>query len=412
MSRTLEVFEHGKLHVTEGPAGLRPHEFDALVRFNDAHDGKYFEVGHRWIRTTSYVGYVEVGELAIEVMPKADRDAPSTRVWREGLIEMLRVAMGLRLERLSSATQQVTRSPLLDLIAQAYLAELQPLIHEGLAKGYRTAQGNGSVFRGRLAMPRHLRENIARADRFFVEYQTFDHDIIVNRLLAAALEVLSWAALSSGVASAVDAALAAFPEVELNGLTGAMFDRVRLSRATQRYANALTYARMIIAQQGPQLRNGRERVFALLFDMNALWEQYIAVLLRRSAPSGLTVHTQERHAFWTPEHRGVRRVRPDIVVRRAGSGDTILVIDTKWKVPTAGLPSDEDLKQMFVYNELLHATRSVLLYPQTSRSSPTTGTYATKEHGCEQIHVGLFEGAAWSTAAIKRQLAAVLGSDP
>ena len=30
-----------------------------------------------------------------------------------------------------------------------------------------------------------------------------------------------------------------------------------------------------------ELRAGRARVFALLFDMNLLWERYIAVLLRR-----------------------------------------------------------------------------------------------------------------------------------
>ena len=39
---------------------------------------------------------------------------------------------------------------------------------------------------------------------------------------------------------------------------------------------------MILAHQGPRLRSGRAPVFALLFDMNALWEHYIAVLLRRA----------------------------------------------------------------------------------------------------------------------------------
>jgi 5-methylcytosine-specific restriction enzyme subunit McrC len=267
------------------------------------------------------------------------------------------------------------------------------------------------VFRGRLKMADHLRENIARADRFFVEYQTFDHDIAINRALAAALEVLSWCGLSPSVARSVDASLAQLPELQTSRVTVADVDRIRLTRATQRYANALMYARMILAQQGPHLRAGRERVFALLFDMNVLWERYVAALLLRSAPLGLRVHAQERHIFWTPQHHSVRRVKPDIVVRaesRDGHGPALLVIDTKWKVPLNGVPSDDDLKQMFVYNELLGGPRSMLLYPETATSRPVTGPYATKPHTCEQRHVGLCQAGAWSSPAIKEQLAQLL----
>lgn len=412
MSRTLEVFEHQKLLVTTTGLGIRPHEFDALVRFNDHQGGQYFEVGHKCLKARNFVGYVEVGDLAIEILPKADRNASSsTAMWRDGLLEMLRVALGLRLEGLPSASQKLTRSRLLDLIAQAYLAELEPLLHEGLARGYRTSQSNGAVFRGRLKIAEHLRANRVHAERFFVEYQMFDHDIAVNRVLAAALDSLSWCALSPGVACRVDACLSQFPDVAANGVTSTTLERLRLTRATQRYANALVYARMILAQQGPQLRAGRERVFALLFDMNTLWERYVATLLRRGAPWNLQIHAQERHVFWTPQHHAVRRVKPDIVVRAEapdGPGRALLVIDTKWKVPSKGLPSDDDLKQMFVYNELLDSAHSMLLYPATTSSFPATGTYATTQHSCRQFHLGLFEGARWNSPAIKQQLAQLL----
>ena len=416
MSRTLEVFEHQRLSVTNDGPGLRSHEFDALVRFNDAHRGQYFDIGHKHLRTRSFVGYIEVGELAIEILPKADREAgPPTGMWRDGLLEMLRVALGMRLARLPEAGQKPTRRRLLDLIAQAYLAELEVLLHEGLARGYRTTQSNGTVFRGRLKIADHMRENIARADRFFVEYQTFDHDIAVNHVLAAALEVLSWCALSPGVACEVDACLARFPEVGLAAVTAATLERIQLTRATQRYASALVYARMILAQHGPHLRAGRDRVFALLFDMNALWERYVAALLRRAAPPGLEVHAQERHAFWTARHGAARRVRPDIVVRARNSregGKAVLVIDTKWKVPPAGIASDDDLKQMFVYNELLGTLRSVLLYPRTLTSQDVTGTYAARPHGCEQRYVGLSDDRTWSSQVIAQQLVELLSELP
>jgi 5-methylcytosine-specific restriction enzyme subunit McrC len=410
MSRkALRVFEHEKLHVSESGDAIRPHEFDALLKFNDENGSQYFDVGHKHLRAKSFVGYIEVGKLAIEILPKADRGATqSATVWRDGLIEMLHVALGLRLERHPDAAQEVSQARLIDLIAQAFLAEVEPLLHEGLAKGYRTEQSNGAVFRGRLKIADQIRENAARADRFFVEYQTFDHDIIVNRLLAAALHALSWAALSPSVAARVEDNLARFPDVTTSQVTAATFERVRFSRSTTRYRHALTYARMILAHQGPQLRGGRQRVFALLFNMNLLWERYIAVLLRRVVPAGLSVHTQEHHDFWAPQSHVVRQVKPDIVIRSEPNTSAVLVIDTKWKVPKNGLPSDEDLKQMFVYNELLGGAKSILLYPRTTASFYATGDYVSKNHKCEQCHVGLFDGARWSNEVIKQQLGDLL----
>jgi 5-methylcytosine-specific restriction enzyme subunit McrC len=407
MPRTLSAFEHERIKVERD--GLTQHELDALVRFNDDHSAGYFEAGYKHLRTRNFVGYVEVGDVAIEILPKADRHATGDKQpWREGLLEMLKVAGGLDLERLPNASQKVSRRPLIEMIAQAYLAEIDSLLREGLAKGYRTVEANGSVYRGRLRVTDHLRANLARADRFYVAYQLFDHHILVNRVLLAALDVLSWCALSDSTGCAVEATMARFPELAIAGIDASAIERLHLTRATQRYASALTYARMILAQQGPQLRSGRERVFALLFDMNALWERYIAVLMRRAAPPGIQIHAQEQHRFWIPQ-KGVRRVKPDIVVRDA-SGRALLVIDTKWKVPSSGMPSDDDLKQMFVYNELLGCSRSILLYPKAADSSPARGTFATGGHSCEQDHVGVIEGAHWRTAAIIEQLRALLAA--
>jgi len=395
--------------IEAGPAGdeLPQLELDAIIEFNDANDGQYFEVGHKRIRAKNFVGYLEVGGFAIEILPKADRHSPEgADVWRNGLIEMLRVALGMKLMDHGTASQHVTRTRFLDLIAQAFMGELEPLLHHGLAKGYRTVQSNGPVFRGKLKLADHVRENNARADRFFVEYQTFDHDILVNQLLAAALHELSWGALSAGVASRVEEIIARFPEVRIAGVTSALFDRVVTTRATRRYDAALMYARMILAQQGPQLRSGRKRVFALLFDMNKLWEKYIAVLMGRVAPPGVEVEKQCVETFWTSKSpKAVKAsVRPDIVLRR--DGKAILVIDTKWKASGGG-PADADLKQMFVYNELLGCRRSILLYPKLATSQPSSGLFAKRDHDCAQAYVGLFAGEKWDSEEIGKQLRAL-----
>jgi 5-methylcytosine-specific restriction enzyme subunit McrC len=414
VSTTVELFEHQTirigepLHAIDGrEVRLRERHFDDLVRFNDANDGRFFTVGHRRISLTAYVGYVEVGDLALEILPKADRaraQRGEIAAWRDGLLEMLAVATGIRLESPSRASQRTGRSSLIELIAARFLDELGVLLHQGLAKGYQDDEQNGPTFRGRLLVTEHLRANIARADRFHVRTQEYDRDVALNRILGAALDELCGLALSATCAARAAACRTEFPDVAGARPTAEAFDRIRLGRATMRYQTALILARLVLEHSAPQLRAGSSRVFALLFDMNMLWERYVAALFRRAAGTALDVSTQERHSFWVgPAHR--RGVRPDVVVRSRATGEVVLIADTKWKVLQDGPPADGDLQQMFVYNELLHCSRALLVYPSVGAVEGTRGIYAGRDHGCEALHLMPVVGSTWAASRMRETVA-------
>lgn len=421
MLKRLELFEHETVRVGQecGPAGKRfkfeRRDFEALVRFNDQNDGVFFRPGHDRLTATSYVGYLEVGHLGVEILPKADRRRhASASAWRDGLLEMLGVASDLRLESIMEAGQTTARSSLIDIVATRFVEEVERLLHEGLAKGYREAEGNRTTFRGRLVFAQHIRENAARADRLFVRYGTYDHDVVVNRILGLALRAVGEMSLSSGVAGRAKRCRLGFPEVAPVRVSADLFDRLRLGRSTIRYERSLTLARMLLEHRAPELRPGAARVFALLFDMNVLWERYVSVLFRRAAGPDLVISTQERRGFWAATGYPIRRVRPDIVVQRRRDSRVVLVADTKWKVIGDGPPGDGDLKQMFVYNELFGAPRALLLYPATSASIGRTGSFArrpgasTPPHRCETIHLGVVDGEKWSSAGLRQQIEVLL----
>ncbi|MCA9643354.1 MAG: hypothetical protein KC492_21795, partial [Myxococcales bacterium] len=384
---TIEVFEHQKLKVGAqfptregGTFELTSQHIDALNQYNSRQRITYFDSGYRSLRTRHYVGFVQVGKLSIEILPKADRDYATrteTAAWRALLIDMLNVA-GLTLKAHDDAAQAIQRGTLLELIARSFLTALERLLHEGLAKGYRTHESNGSVFRGRLLIADNIRENAARPDRFYVRYQQFDHDTPLNRILALALDVLLELPLSATLVNKARALRAWLPP--LTPSYTADFDRVKPSRNTERYRAALIFAELILKQQSPALRGGSTQVFALLFDLNQLWEAYIATLLRSVAPPELRVATQHVCKFWGGHV--VRTVRPDLVIWR---GDTVQWIgDTKWRVPDHTGPKDNELKQMFVYNELLKAKRSLLIYPagKRGRKDPVESSFFVRDHSC------------------------------
>ncbi|MEZ4299792.1 MAG: hypothetical protein R3B70_32890 [Polyangiaceae bacterium] len=422
MRGSVELFEHEKVRVGE-PLRVRngsarrftEAEHRALARFNETQGGRFFRIGHRSITATQYVGYLEVGDLAIEILPKADRRPlrpESAPAWRHGLLEMLRAATDLRLETPHAASQRTGRATLMELIARRFVDEVERLLREGLAKGYRDEESNGPTFRGKLLFPQHLRDNLVRPDRFHVRYATFDRDILVNRILRVALGVLRGLALSPDLAARSAACAAAFPDVRGLRVTSEILARVVLGRTTARYRDALVLARMILEQRAPELRAGEAPVFAILFDMNLLWERYVASLFRKVAGRRFDVVTQESRSLWREPGQPSRIVRADLVVRPRGEKRVLLVADTKWRDAPAGVPGDEELKQMFVYNELLGAPRAVLLYPSTGPATDRAGQFAARAHphGCETLHLGVIAGEAWSRDRMMEQIEGLLRS--
>ncbi|HXK18142.1 MAG TPA: hypothetical protein VNG33_10090, partial [Polyangiaceae bacterium] len=138
------------------------------MRFNDERERRLFSVGHRAITFRQYVGYLQVGDLGIEVLPKPDRRVPQDAdaiEWRAMLVEMLRVGLGVDLRFSDTSSQSLERPSLIELVVAHLMPKVEQLAHEGLARGYREEESNGSTFRGRLVFIQQLRHNHSRADR-------------------------------------------------------------------------------------------------------------------------------------------------------------------------------------------------------------------------------------------------------
>ena len=70
------------------------------------------------------------------------------------------------------------------------------------------------------------------------------------------------------------------------------------------------------------------------------------------------------------------------------------MIDTKWKVLKSYTPSDNDLKQMFVYNLHYNTDLSILLYPKTTLSTNDKKPFRNfefQDKNCQLAFTDLFD---------------------
>jgi len=386
MARQFRVFEHDKLTLYEDARGqkLEQSELARLYDFNDRNDNKYFTGIRDGVKFTSYVGVIQIGDLTIEVLPKSDREPGDVDRWHGVLLDMLRICRKVNVNAVSEANLRRRHHSVLELYFELYLDEVEQLLRQGLVKKYRRKAGNATSLKGQILFSQHLQRNLIHQERFFTQHQVYDPVNPINQILLEGLHVVADFTRSPTLSQRTAQLIDAFPFHARQRIEAHHFARLNEDRGVSHYQRAMSIARMLLLHYSPSIQSGKDQMLALLFDMNTLWEEYIYRMLVRSAPPEFEVRPQQSKRFWENH-----TVRPDLVVTRAdGDSSTTFVIDTKWKILDTRhpKPGDDDLKQMFVYNEYWSAGHSMLLYPTTSESKEVLGHFWSQDETGEKIH--------------------------
>ena len=355
---SIQVFEHEFLPI-EGT--FTKNHFIALSKLNELHNDKYFKLRHNGIKFKEYVGVIQVEGLTIEILPKIDSDTNSKTVWQNALIEMLRVTKKLKVQKVGEANVEKQQIHLLDIYFEWFLTEVNLLIHQGLIKQYYKETKNVKALKGKLEFAGHISKNTIHKERFYTTHQVYDKDHLIHQILHQALDIISNLSKGNYLYHQCKKTLLHFPEVKKIKANENTFSKILNNRKTAPYKTALSIARLIILNYAPNVSKGSEKMLALLFNMNSLWEEYILASLKEKETEDLKIYGQDNKYFWN----GIT-LRPDIIIEKnQGGNKETIVIDTKWKKIDNVKPSTNDLRQMYVYNDYWNAQKAILLYPST-----------------------------------------------
>ncbi len=391
-NKIIQVFEHQTLKVG-AENKFTPHHFDVLKNYGYKTKEKYFSVGHQRIKFSNFVGVIQVKNLTIEILPKADNngnDQGSKNKWHNALISMLQECKLIKLSSITNAKLKLKSATILDLYYEAFITEIERITRQGLIKSYRNISENINKIKGRINFTQHTLKNYLHKEKFYVEHKTYDTNNKLNQILLKALLTLERLSSNSRYLIRIKNVLLDFEDVQEKNIISSWFENINYNRNTDRYRYAIALAKLIILKYSPDLKGGREDVLAILFDMNTLYENYIyrklKVLQQNPDIPIKKVHAQSRQPFW--ETRGIR---PDIVLE---TDHRNYVIDTKWKILKTNMPADDDLKQMFVYNLHFDSDLSILLYPKTDLVTNDKKPFRREEfqnRNCQLAFVDLFD---------------------
>ena len=182
----IRVYEHTSLKIDNES------QFKQLVKFNELHKNKYFSVGNQRIYFNSYVGVIQVGDLIIEIIPKADNNPNEEKKdkWRNVLLNMLRECKIIKIDSVSDANLKIRNSSMIDLFFHKFLAEVEHIVHTDLVKNYRKLDGLLNVIKGKILFDKNITKNPVHKEKVYIRFQIYDKNNLLNRILKTALMVL------------------------------------------------------------------------------------------------------------------------------------------------------------------------------------------------------------------------------
>ncbi len=337
----------------------------AIESFQIGSRSKLFSIGRRQIKARKFVGTINLGQRAIEVLPKIDGSAAETR---QRLVEMLAVSRIVRCNEAPLATQATQAATILDAFLRIYLNHLTKEWRRGRLASYRKQDRNRHCLKGKLLFRDQISTNLLHPERFFTRADEFTHDVPQSRLLKAGLEVCRQRASYHALCRDAMSLLMEFDEVADVRFEPSQLATITTDRRTDRFAPLIALAKRFLLSETPD-RVGQDKTFSLMFNMNKVFEAYISTLMQRRVcpPIDLFAKPQvsARHLLLRGSTRKFQ-LRPDIGIY--SRGNLICMVDTKWKRLDRSKPHNgvlsSDMYQMYAYAKEYKCPLVIILYPR------------------------------------------------
>ncbi len=360
--------------VSIGPFGeLSEAEAESIARLAGRLPSGALAWGHRSLRFGPFCGVLRTQQLTVEILPKIDHGAESSKAMRGLLVAMLARAGELGSKRVGDADLGHQHNHLLDVFIEDFCNQVKAALRGGAIARYTERTENLSAIRGRLELTEHLRTNAFDHSHLLCRFDQRSIDNPHNRALKAVLRILLAHALSPRTRAMVAAFLHRFDEVGDWRITARDVDALRFDRTIRHWEPVFTRARWLLAGLFPDVRTGDSAGSALLFNMEKLFETVLGLRIRHAcqACGGGRLSVELQGPVTNLATSGFQ-LRPDITIQ--SGKEVVAIFDAKWKRLEVGEPnsgvSSADAYQMNAYASRYRCKRLALVYPASFDCPP------------------------------------------
>ena len=348
---------------------IKKETFDSLEKFvlENEKTAQYLKITTKngfgkVLQAQNYVGVIQTKDgTTIEILPKIKN--ATTEKSKDILIKMLKTLKNSPFKNLSVANLKSSKIPLFEIFISMFLEELTVLVRNGIKSDYISKEENLKFLKGKLKISEQIKYNTIHKERFFVQYEEFISNRVENRLIKTTLKFLYNKSKLNKNQQRIREFLFVFDEIEISHNIKTDFSKIKLNRQMKDYEQVLLWCKTFLFENSFSPYKGNDIAFALLFDMNLLFESFVYSYLKKSS-NFQDIKSQDRtHHLAYENGIGRFRLKPDIVI----NGGKIIA-DTKWKILSEdkaynGVLQD-DMYQLYAYGTKYDNCEKIyLIYP-------------------------------------------------
>ena len=348
---------------------IKKETFDSLEKFvlENEKTAQYLKITTKngfgkVLQAQNYVGVIQTKDgTTIEILPKIKN--ATTEKSKDILIKMLKTLKNSPFKNLSVANLKSSKIPLFEIFISMFLEELTVLVRNGIKSDYISKEENLKFLKGKLKISEQIKYNTIHKERFFVQYEEFISNRVENRLIKTTLQFLYNKSKINKNQQRIREFLFVFDEIEISHNIKTDFSKIKLNRQMKDYEQVLLWCKTFLFENSFSPYKGNDIAFALLFDMNLLFESFVYSYLKKSS-NFQDIKSQDRtHHLAYENGIGRFRLKPDIVI----NGGKIIA-DTKWKILSEdkaynGVLQD-DMYQLYAYGTKYDNCEKIyLIYP-------------------------------------------------
>lgn len=315
------------------------------------------------LQAQNYVGVIQTKDgTTIEILPKI-KELENEEL-KEILIKMLKTLKKSPFKNFNTANLKASKMPLLEIFISMFLEELAKLVQKGIKSDYVQKEENLKFLKGKLKISEQIKHNTIHKERFFVQYEEFSSDRVENILIKTTLEYLYKKSKSNKNQQRIREFLFVFDEIKVSHNIKTDFEKIKLNRQMKDYEQVLLWCKTFLFENSFSPYKGNDIAFALLFDMNLLFESYVYDYLRREGKFENIKNQDKEHHLAYENQNGKFALKPDIVIDEGK-----IIIDTKWKIlslekSNQGI-SQSDMYQLYAYGtKYENCEKLYLIYPK------------------------------------------------
>jgi 5-methylcytosine-specific restriction enzyme subunit McrC len=380
--KNLELFEwdNGSKQSTFSESELRVlKKLNDQIRKKEGADA--ITVTYGKIFTYSYVGILQIGKKRIEILPKlynpilnrslADLEPDERkrlyRNARKNLFSLLSAA-GLIPFYKSGMSHYGDEKDFFEFMIALFLTDLESCMGTHFHHEYLHREEECVHLKGKLDYRHQILKLPSELHKFSCMYDEFTIDNPINRVIKATVKMIQELCRSEENRKRAYNFYSFMSDVEDEIIGPHYVSKIHFNRLNEIYKQIIEFCFLILFGSVYSPYEGTQEYYALIFDMNLVFERYMTRLLRSSLQEYSFDYQESKNlaSRYEPkfeEERTKKPVIPDIVVR--DEKKTVAVIDTKYKLDlTRGYISNSDTYQMIAYCVASECDKALLLYPR------------------------------------------------